>query len=251
MSSEAARRPLAAVAVVAGLVVAGLFVTDRADAHVGHVILRAERYLKLDATDGDTRLVVSLTLGPDEGRRVLESADADADGEVSMAEADRYLAEWAAGLATEIPVEIDGGAIAVAWTDGWLEPAGPVTRTPLTLELVAHLPTNGREHTITFRDAMVRREVYDRTDVAFRGHDGAELVACGRGESPAEIEEDLALTAGETVDAFSARVRFPDRTWLSTAPPWALGAVVALVVLAIAGTAGARRRRAPTARPSP
>ena len=45
-----------------------------ASAHVGHVILRAERYLKLDVAGRDARVVVSLTLGEGEGRRVLELA---------------------------------------------------------------------------------------------------------------------------------------------------------------------------------
>lgn len=223
----------------------------RAHAHVGHVILRAERYLKLDATDADTRLVVSLTLGPEEGRRVLASADADSDGEVSAAESEAYLAEWAAGLRTEIPVDVDGARAELEWTDGWLEPIGPVVRTPLTLELVAHLPTAGMEHVVTFRDEMVRREVYDRTDIAFRGHQGAELVRSGIGESPEGIEEDLGLSGLERAEVFTARIRYPRRTWLSTLPrTWlaAGGGGIALVVVVIAAVASRRRRRAAPAR---
>ena len=52
---------------------------DRAEAHLGHTITRAERYLKIDASESDTRIVVSLTLGAEEGQRLLESADANQD----------------------------------------------------------------------------------------------------------------------------------------------------------------------------
>jgi len=214
-----------------------------AHAHVGHVILRGERYLKLDATDDDTRLVVSLTLGPDEGRRVLEAADADADGEVTTAESEAYLAQWATGLVTEVPVTIDGAPADVTWTDGWLEPTGPVVRTPLTLELVAHLPTDGMEHVVSFRDAMVRREVYDRTDVAFRGHEGAELVVAGIGEAPVDVEEELALTGREGAEVFTARIRYPERTWIGTRPPAQIGAALGGVAVVIVAIGVARRRR--------
>lgn len=244
--------PRVCVLLLAFFVATAAATSDRvASAHVGHVILRAERYLKLDATDADTRLVVSLTLGPEEGRRVLASADADSDGEVSAAESERYLGEWAAGLRTEIPVDIDGAHAELAWTDGWLEPIGPVVRTPLTLELVAHLPTTGMEHVVTFRDEMVRREVYDRTDIAFRGHQGAELVRSGIGESPEGIDEDLGLSGLERAEVFTARIRYPRRTWLSTLPrTWlaAAGASLAVVVVAIAAVSR-RWRRASRARP--
>lgn len=240
---RSARSRVASRSVALVLAAAALAGATPASGHVGHVILRAERYLKLDATDADTRLVVSLTLGPEEGRRVLESADADSDGEVSAAESDAYLAQWAAGLRDEVPVEVDGARVALEWTDGWLEPIGPVVRTPLTLELVAHLPTPGLEHAITFRDEMVRREVYDRTDVAFRGHQGAELVAAGIGESPEGVEDDLVLTGAEGAEVFAARVRYPQRTWLSTLPRAWIGGGAALVAAAVVVGALVRRRR--------
>lgn len=233
----------------AALALALVGVPVPADAHLGHVILRAERYLKLDASDEDTRLVVSLTLGASEGARVLAAADADGDHEVTQAESDAYLAQWADGLRTDVPVEIDGSPVPVTWTEGYMEPIGPVAPTALTVEITAHLPVTAREHLIRFRDHM-RREVFDRTDVAFRAHDGAELIASGEGESPTGVQNDLAFGSesgggapgGPPPDVMTARVRYPRR---SEAP--AAGVVaLPIAVLALVGAslvAWRRRRR--------
>jgi hypothetical protein len=206
------------------------FLTSHASAHLGHVILRAERYLKLDASDSDTRLVVSLTLGPEEGARILGAADTNDDQTVSAAESDAYLAQWGAGLVVDVPVEIDGVAQVPEWTEGYMEPIGPVAPSALTVEITAHLAVTGQEHVVRFRDHM-RREVFERTDVAFRAHDGAELVVAGVGDAPVELTRDLAFGSGEAgaPDTFTARIRFPRHDAPTRVTPLALGALATLV----------------------
>jgi hypothetical protein len=240
--SERSSKRLALAAVVLALSV----VTSDARAHLGHVILRAERYLKLDLSDSDTRLVVSLTLGPEEGARVLGAADTNGDQTVSQAESDAYLAQWGTGLVADVPIEIDGVAFVPTWTEGYMEPIGAVTPRATTVEITAHLPLPGQEHEIRFRDHM-RREVFDRTDVAFRAHDGAELVAAGAGEAPpADLTRDLSFAAGEehAPDVFSARARFPRHEAPASFPtlPVAVAAIVA--VLGALGFVVRRRRPA-------
>lgn len=214
-----------------------------ARAHIGHTITRAERYLKLDATEADTRFVVSLTLGPAEGRNVLGEADADHDGEVDEAEMTGYLANWAEGLRTELPIEVDGAPLEVTWTDGWMDPIGAVRAVPVTVEMVAHLPVTGREHRIVVRDQMVRREVFDRTDVAFRAHDGAELVHAGPEAEPPDVVEDAAfLTGGAALDVMVADVRYPSRSTFDAR--WLGGIAGAVFVVALAVLLARRRRAA-------
>lgn len=237
------RRGALAAALVLTIALA-ISVPAPARAHVGHVILRAERYLKLDATERDTRIVVSLMLGDEEGERVLEGADADGDREVTRAEADSYLAEWGAGLREELPVTIDGARVPLEWTDGWLDPIGRVRPVGLTIEMVAHLPVDGREHAILFEDRMVRRETFDRTDVAFRAHDGAELAACGTTSDPADCREpDLAVVRGDTPPSvYAARVRYANRSAIAVDPRTLVMAVL-IVLGALFGVVLRRRRR--------
>jgi MYXO-CTERM domain-containing protein len=211
-----------------------------ARAHLGQVLVRAQRYLKIDASETDTRLVVSLSLGASEAMRVLAEADTDGDHVVSQAESDAYMAQWGETLATALPVEIDGDVARVEWTEGYMDPIGPVAPTPLTVEITAHLPVGGREHLVRVRDHM-RREVFDLTEVAFRAHDGAELVASGAGESPTEVEHDLSFTApAQTApEVLTARLRYPSRSDAG-AGRFVLPGVLAL--LAVAGLALWRRR---------
>jgi hypothetical protein len=231
------RRSRAAIFVALAIVVAPLV----AHAHLGHVILRAERYLKLDASESDTRVVVSLTLGPSEGARVLGAADANGDHDVSQAESDAYLAQWGDGLRTDLPIEIDGAAYEATWTEGYMEPIGSVGPTPLTVEITAHLPLTRREHVVRFRDHM-RREVFDRTDVAFRAHDGAELLASGPGEAPTTIENDFGFVAGGAAapDVFAAHIRYPRR---SDASPMMIAGPAVGIAIALALVVLARRRK--------
>lgn len=218
------------------------FVASDAQAHLGHIVVSAERYLKIDASEADTRVVVSLTLGEAEGRRVLEAADSDHDGEVTQTEADAYLAEWAQGLREELPVELDGERVDVAFAEPFLDPIGRVRSTPITIEMVAHVPVSSREASITVRDAMVRREIYDRTEVAFRAHDGAEVLVSGAGEVPASRELDLAFgrNLAPMPDAITMRARYPSRPEPSSVP-WAGVGVAALIGIGVG--VFVRRRR--------
>jgi hypothetical protein len=221
-------------------------------AHVGHVIQRAERYLKLDASERDTRLVVSLTLGDLEGERVLRDADADGDRRVSEVEAEAYLHRWAEGLRSEIPVWIDGTPVETVWTDGWFDPLGSVRRTAVTLELVTHLPVDAREHRIVFEDRMVRREIFDRTDVAFRAHDGARLEACGTGDSPERCDAaDIAFVRGGPLPRrFAVRVVYPHRRQQVSWVLLGTAGVVAAILVACVRMLGGRTGRRDTVIPS-
>ncbi len=204
--------------------------------------------MKLDASEADTRLVVSLTLGPSEGRRLLSEADADGDGVVSEREATTFLDAWGAGLREELPVEVDGARVPLEFTDPFLDPVGRVSAVPVTVEMVAHLPITEREALIVVHDRMVRREIFERTDVLFRGHDGAEIRASGFGESPRRRELDLAF--GPSVgrgspEALSASVRYPNRAPTpSRGLRWALVVLVgvALAFLSLVGARALARR---------
>jgi hypothetical protein len=206
------------------------------------VIQQGERYLKLDASEDDTRLVVSLMLGATEGERVLAAADADGDGTVTEAESAAYLAQWAEGLRTELPVTIDGEAVELEWGEGWLDPIGPVARTDLTVEMVAHLPLESRDHEVTFEDRMVRRETFDRTDVAFRARDGAELVRCGEPGATSCEARDLAYPRGAPAPTtYAATLRFPSRSASSGWLPFAIAAAIVAALALAAHRARAKR----------
>lgn len=218
-----------------------------AAAHLGHVVVRAERYLKLDATPAEARLVVSLQMGPSEATRVLREADGDGNGDVTAAESEAYLAQWAAGLRDEVPLTLDGERVEVEWRDGWLDPIGRTRGVPLTAELVAHIPLEGGEHTITFRDEMPRREAFDRTDVAFRARDGAELIASGAGEAPTSPTPELSYGPngiGRGPAVLTAVIRVPG----DPGPTPTTIVVIAGAVVVVAGglmLVRRRRRRAP------
>jgi hypothetical protein len=238
--AEPGRRTLLAVLACA------LFVTSPARAHLGHVIARAERYLKLDISGSHARVVVSLTLGEGEGRRVLEAADEDGDGSVDERERDVYLAAWARGLATELPIRVDDQPVQVVWGEGYMEPIGRVEAVPVTVELVAQLALDGGPQRVRIEDRMVRREVYERTDVAFRARDGARLVASGAEEAPAELTEDLVY------DGTFERGRPVPLVAIVETPappgrfPWPLAAgAAALVIASLSALLWRRRRSSP------
>lgn len=230
---------------IATAVLGGSLFSVPAHAHLGHTITRAERYLKIDASEEDTRVVVSLTLGAEEGLRMLESADANQDGTVTQAEADAHLHAWGEGLVRELPIEVSGEPTEVEWTDAFFDPIGDVRPLPVTLEMVAHVPTTGREATIVVRDAMVRREIFERTDVGFQAHDGAELVLSGSAEEPLR-ERHMALSFGPSAGAampgsIAASFHYPRRAEsLGWQLPLAGGACV---VTALVGWVVIARRR--------
>lgn len=196
----------------------------------------AERYLKLDASDADTRLVVSLTLGAEEGRRVLEAADLDGDLRVSAEESRAYLQQWTDALRHELPVRVDGRPVEVRFDEPFLDPIGSVADVPVSVEVVAHVPTSGREHVIVFEDRMVRSEVFDRTDVVFEARDGAELLASGLGEAVTERRTRLAFAGRRAAsNTYSARIRYPNRA--ERPHPMLVAAFVALGALTLIGFA--------------
>ncbi|MFW6052198.1 MAG: hypothetical protein ACODAU_13550 [Myxococcota bacterium] len=222
--------------------------TSTAGAHLGHVVVRAERYLKVEVGPERVRVVVSMTLGPGEAARVLAAADSegDGDGRVSAAEAQAYLERWAKGLREELPMELDGERVEPEWGDGYLAPLGPVRPAPGAVEMVARVPLDGGRHVLTVRDRM-RPEVADRTDVAFRALGQARLHATGLSEEPANLVRDLAygprLASEGRADAITAVFEVPG---LPRTARWGLIAA-ASVLLALGGAAwwAVRRRRRP------
>ncbi len=219
--------------------------SSRADAHLGHEIARAERYLKFDVGDDEARVVVSLTLGPAEGARVLASADTNGDRTVSEAERDAYLAQWADGLRAELPLSVDGEPRPLTWSEPYMDPIGSVRPAAVTVEMVAHVELGGRR-TLRLQDRMVRRDVFDRTDVSFQVRDRARLVASGIGEDVDTPTRDLfygpELSQGEPV-VLTAIVETPERPGEM---PWALLAIVVLpllLVLVLVLRARAQRRK--------
>jgi hypothetical protein len=216
-----------------------------AAAHLGHVVVRAERYIKIEAAPGEARVVVSMSLGANQMYAVMAAADGDGnrDGKVSPEEAEAYLARWGQGLEEELPIELDGKPAKVRWGEGYLTPLGPLQVGAGVVEMVARIPLDGGRHTIVVRDRM-RPEVADRTDVAFRARDGAELVATGMGETDRVIA-DMAygpqLVAAGKADAITAVVDVPG---LSQAGRWGLFVALGLLVAVALVSWVALRRRA-------
>ena len=170
---------------------------------------------------------------------MLEAADADGDRTVTPQEADAYMAQWGEGLRTDLPVTLDGDPAELTWSEPYIDPIGAVRETPLTVEMVARLPLEAGRHTITMRDRM-RREPFDRTDVAFDTREGATLIASGLDESPSSPTPRLAygpdLPGPDTGHPITAIVEVPgdpssaaQRSW-----SWALGVAVGLLILGAA-----------------
>ncbi|MFK7985395.1 MAG: hypothetical protein AB8I08_05145 [Sandaracinaceae bacterium] len=207
-----------------------------AEAHLGHVILNAERYIKLDISDEEVRVVVSLTLGASEGQRVLEAADTNGDRRVTQDEADAYLAQWGDGLEDELPIHVGDDRMRAQWQEAFLDPLGRVRAVPVTVELVAHVPLGGGEEVIRVQDRMVRREVYDRTDVAFRARGQALLLTSGAEAEPTEVVRDLSYDAGfhagEAV-LLVARVETPERAGRTRSLLIAGGALALLLLVGV------------------
>ena len=230
-----------ALALALALAVLGS-VASSASAHLGHVIMRAERYVKIDVSPAETRIVVTLTLGAGEAPRVLGAADASRDGEVTADESAAYLRQWGDGLRTDLPVTVDGEPVEVRWADAYLDPIGAVRPTPTTVEMVGHLVLEPGRHRLTLTDRM-RAEAVDRTDVAFRARDGVVLVASGLEPDVVSATPDLSLGAarpGDPPRRLTAVLEVPGT------PPterWLLvtAAAVALLLAALAWIALRRR----------
>lgn len=216
-----------------------------AEAHLGHDVLRAERYLKIEVAPTGARFVVSLTLGPAEMATILERADADSDGTVTQAEADAYMGQWAEGLKSDLPVTVDGEAVTLAWGEPYFDPLGAVRPVNGTVEMVARLPLDGGEHTIALADDM-RLESLERTDVRLTAEPPVELLAAGPGAEPPadEVVEDFYYgnDSRAAPDAVSLRVNVPGWTrWQR----WSfLGGGVLVVLLAVVAWWRVRKRPA-------
>ncbi len=221
--------------IAVGIVVAA----STAHAHLGHVVLRAERYLKFDAEPDGVRLVVSLTLGPQETMRIAEAADANQDGEITAQEADAYMLQWGEGLLTDLPVFVDGEPVEVQWGEPFYDPIGPIRPVPGAVEMVAHVPLSGGRHRVSMDDKM-RVEAFDRTDVAFEGQPGTTTVFSGAGDEPNEWVRGLAYGPNNAPERLTIVV---DQAGITKGTWWALaGAGAFVVVLALAFVA--RRRQA-------
>ena len=202
-----------------------------AAAHLGHVVQRAERYLKLDLEPHGMRLVVSLTLGPGEMGRVLVQADANSDSEVTPEEANAYLLDWGRGLVEELPVKVDGQRVAVRYADAYFDPTGPVRSVAGTVEMVGHVELEGGEHRVEVADGM-RRQTFDRTDVTFQARDGVELLAAGFA-APTSVEQRLSYGNSGPARTLELRARLPG-TPGSWRKPALAGAALLLFLAALA-----------------
>lgn len=222
-------------------------------AHLGHLVLGAERYVKFDVTPEGLRLVVSLVLGPAETARVMQRADEEGDGNgvVSPDEARRHVERWTAALADEMPVLVDGEPVRASWGESFFDATGPVgSRSEAAVEAVVRVPLESGERRIQVRDRM-RAETFDRTDVSFVARDGARLLVAGLGERPERLETDLAIgrplaqRLGDRL-VYSATVEVPGGSWKPT--PWLLvPLLVATAALAVRWLfrLGRRRRQTP------
>jgi hypothetical protein len=206
------------------------------------VVVSAERYLKLDVAGADARLVVSLTFGELAMARVRQAADRDADGRVSAAESEVYLAAWRRDLQQEIVVELDGSPVALDWRDAYLALTGEVA----TAEMVGHFSFDDTgAQAVLVRDRMPKAP-FERTDVGFIAREGAELLRSGQGENPTGRVQALVFgpnTADELVLSVVVRVPMIDRSSTSR-PAIALAiATVAAVILAWSLFVRSRNRR--------
>ena len=232
---------------VALVVLVFVGVVPPAEAHLGHVVRRAERYIKLEASSGTLRLVVSLSLGAQETPNVLGAADLNGDGLLSQVECDAYLEQWLDGLREELQVQLDGQTVQLTWGDAYLDPIGGIRAVPSAVEAVGSLSVTPGEHTVRVFDGM-RVEAFDRSDVAFRYRDGAALLTSGVGTDPIERRRDLAFvgSAGhEGMSPLTATFRWPQPPTVSTSPDerggwwWKLALFLAVATLVF----GVRRWR--------
>jgi hypothetical protein len=226
---------------LAALALALTTLVSIAHAHLGHVVVRAERYLKIDLEPTQARFVVSLTLGPDETVRIQSAADTDRDGAITQAEADAYMAEWGRGLATELPFEVDGEPVTLAWAEPWMSPLGTIERVPGSVEMVARVPLEPGRHVLRLRDGM-RVETFDRTDVNVTTSDSSvRLVAAGEGAEPRELTDRFAYGPQNAPEVITVIAELPG------APPtvkWlAIGGGGAFVLVAIGAWIAVMRRR--------
>ncbi|MFT5355316.1 MAG: hypothetical protein ACI9KE_002532, partial [Polyangiales bacterium] len=181
--------------------VTALFAPPHAEAHLGHVVLRAERYLKFDVEPAALRVVASLTLGPTEMARIMRDADTSGDGSIDGSEADAYMQTWGNGLAEELRIEVDGEAVAVVWGDAYFDPQGVIRSEAGSVEMVARVELDPGTHRIRLSDSMPT-EALDRSDIVIRTQPGGSVHDCSHGERSHDCESPIALppaTASEDI----------------------------------------------------
>jgi hypothetical protein len=196
-----ARARVALLALCIGTLAVGRVAVVRA--HAGHDVLRAERYIKFEATDTGLRVVVSLSLGTEEMLRIARIADEDQDGSVTERESQRYLEEWGETLRRELPMRVDGSFVRVPWAAPYFDPLGRISARSGTVEVsgVVHM-VPGR-HFIVVTDQM-RFDSFERTDVTFAARDGGVLINSGPNDAPTELVETFAY--GRNADIPRVRV---------------------------------------------
>lgn len=239
---------LLVLAVLGAVALSGLQ-PSTAEAHLGHVVLRAERYLKLDVEPQSARFVVSLTLGADETVRVLVAADADEDGEVTPSEAEAYVLEWGRALSEELLFELDGEPFGLDFSEPWLDPLGPTVPAPSmaeslsgVVELVAMIPLDGGRHILRWRDRMdVSR--FDRTDVVVSAQPGVTLHAVGPSEHPSDLDERFAYASHDVPEVVTAIVEVAGLSPIERALVFVAVGLTAMLVVAAWIALALRRRR--------
>ncbi|MFK8000943.1 MAG: hypothetical protein AB8H86_15195 [Polyangiales bacterium] len=223
------------VVLLAGMTI----VHSRAEAHLGHVVLRAERYLKFDVEPAALRIVTSLTLGPAEMARIMRDADTNQDGAVDGSEADVYMRTWGEGLAEELSIEVDGEPVAIVWGDAYLDPQGVIRNEAGSVEMVARVELRPGTHQIRLGDAMPT-EALDRSDIVIRTQPGGVVHTCSYGDEPHDCGAPIALPAATSSEIIGLSV---DVAGLRT---WQLGLMAggAALLLLMSGVIFWRRRSA-------
>ncbi|MCC7538545.1 MAG: hypothetical protein IT379_20140 [Deltaproteobacteria bacterium] len=224
-----------------------------ARAHLGHLSLRAERYLKLDVRNDTVRAVMSLQLEGAESLRAREHVDADHDGTMTAREVQDALGQWRAQLRRELAFTVGGRPAAARWDEGVIVPIGPVRTTSTTIELVTRvaLPAGERVR-IELRDALTFAGLQS-TELRLEPNDGIRFevadVAPGTGVVRRMTLPEVASTARpRTIVVVARRAETPARRGGEPAP-WSplrsvlvfLGLVAAAGV--VAGIVMVRRRR--------
>ena len=231
-----------------------------ARAHLGHDVLRAERYLKLEVDAHEVRCVVSLTLGPGPMEHLLRQADSNADRQVTPAEADLYMTRWAEALTDELTLSIDGEAVSLRWEEPFFEPVGAVRPQTGSVEWVGRHPIDAGVHRLVLVDAMAVGASppsadppegsttspisggLERTDVRLTARAGVELLATGFGnEDPVGQREDFVQLGANALGPLSLQVRVPG--WSRAQRAAALGGGALLAFTSSLAWWRLRRRR--------
>lgn len=198
-----------------------------ADAHVGHVVSRAERYIKFDVRPDGLRLVVSMSYGPAQSLLAMRDGDANEDGELTQAEADGYMERWTDALAEGLVVSVNGQPQPMVFAEPYFDPLGTVRAAPGAVEAVAMLQLSPGSYTVEVEDRMATRNV-DRTDVVFRAATGGELLGGGRDEA---LPEPSAVAYGPSNDP----IRLVCEMHVPGVPLWAYGVAGSILCLLLLG----------------